>query len=127
MLMSKDANRPIEQVESVAIDLLKHVFPNATECGEAMDKAGAWPSLVEAASQHAKSDAVLGPLLSLVEVFSSYVPFRPSLEKAGAAKIVIQVLDAVQCENAAMVRVTAGDTPICESCFGCFGYQRRFR
>jgi len=111
MLLSKDPNRPVEQVESIAIDLLKYVFPNATECGDALEKAGAWNSLIAAGSQHSKSDAVLGPILSLVEVFSSYVPFRPSLEKAGAVKLVTTVLETVQCDSAAMVRVTAGDSP----------------
>jgi len=37
-----------------------------------MDEAKAWPYLIKAGVKHIKSEGVLGPLLSLVEVFSSY-------------------------------------------------------
>ena len=50
--------------------MLCHVA--ATDLGVGLGEAKAWPPLVALGSANIKSESVLGPLLSLVEVFTSY-------------------------------------------------------
>jgi len=103
LLMSEQA---VEQREGVLIDLLKHSFPNATDAGEVMNKAGAWSALIAVGKSNIANDVILGPLLSLVEVFSSYDTFRKSLEQVGALPLVTDAIVA-KAKTPAMIRVTA--------------------
>jgi len=102
------AAEPNSELENVLIDMLKHVFPNASDAGMAITKAKAWPALIDLGAANVKKDATIGPLLSLIEVFSSHEEFRPEIEKSGSLQLVTDLLTSNEPRSSAMARVTAG-------------------